>query len=447
VSGRGCVESPAGRRWRGEGATETSVVVGVLAFVALVLQTCSLGSLEWYDAYVAAFLENLRGCTTGEWAAVLTNAAPYLGAAIVSTGVAVARGRGAPVADILKVLVQFAVALLLVQGLKVIFGRARPGVPPWIPVGHSFPSGHVANVALAVVTAVSLLRTTGDRGDPVRVTLLAVGLGLTPAVAFTRLFLGRHWLTDVTGSFLLSVGLWGTIFARRTDAPRWIPGSVTLVVLALYVAAASGARIHLPSPATFSKEAGSEAGLRHAALRLDGTAAVWVPGTRKGTAGFLRLRVTDARLRVQVVDHRRPAVLRLVARPLRGLRQVRCRSIELFVDGKSLGAQILRPRERTYAFVLPLLARGSHELRLRTKPPSRRGEPTLALHKLSIDGAAPAVLIEPVSNGQEFVGAGVGLRPDGLRRCPVPASWLGMGGGPGALRRRRGRLCGHPRQA
>jgi membrane-associated phospholipid phosphatase len=375
-------------------------IVGVVALLGFGLQTYNLGLVEWHDAYVAAFFGALRGCGSGHFVAWVTNAAPYAGVAFVVGAAVLARARGTPVRDIVAVLAYLGIALLVVQGFKLILGRVRPGVPPWLAVGHSFPSGHVANVALALAAGARLVPRAPGRTDPVRVGLVVTGLALVPVVAFTRLYLGRHWVSDVIGSVLLSTGLWGVVIARRAAVLRRVVICAAVVGSPVYLAAASGVRIHLPSPAMFSSGPRLAVPLRHAALLPHGAAAaVWVPrpGTRRG--GFLRLTVGNARLRVRVRGDSPRAVLKVVGRPLRGIRGERCRWLQLLVDGEPLEAQYVKPRARTYAFALPLLADGAHEIRLRIlADPTllRIGEPTLAVHRLSIDGAVGRIAVAPV---------------------------------------------------
>lgn len=95
-------------------------------------------------------------------------------------------------------IVAVAASAGLVQLLKTLFGRARPedilvAVDP-----GSFPSGHTANAAtIAIVLGLLLSRRW----------VWFAGAVWVIAMAFSRTYLGAHWLSDTIGGALLGAGV------------------------------------------------------------------------------------------------------------------------------------------------------------------------------------------------------------------------------------------------
>jgi undecaprenyl-diphosphatase len=94
---------------------------------------------------------------------------------------------------------------VLGPSVKEIVGRARPLVddPVSTAPGPSFPSGHTLTVTIMIgVLLLVLLPTAPPRA---RRPLVVAGAVLVLVVAFTRLALGVHFLSDVVGGLVLGV--------------------------------------------------------------------------------------------------------------------------------------------------------------------------------------------------------------------------------------------------
>ncbi|MFJ8884919.1 phosphatase PAP2 family protein [Streptomyces sp. NPDC102402] len=106
-------------------------------------------------------------------------------------------------------------ATLVQQGLKAAVGKDRPR---WAdPVDSAqyaaFPSGHVMTAAVTCGLLLWLLRLHGAQA-PLWWGASALAAVSVAGVAWTRVYLGVHWLTDVLGGALLG----GTVVALSTAA-------------------------------------------------------------------------------------------------------------------------------------------------------------------------------------------------------------------------------------
>ncbi|MFC8225967.1 phosphatase PAP2 family protein [Streptomyces sp. NPDC057287] len=95
-------------------------------------------------------------------------------------------------------------ATLVQQGLKAAVGRERPR---WAdPVDSAqyaaFPSGHVMTAAVTCGLLLWLLRLHGAQA-PLWWGAPALAVVSVAGVAFTRVYLGVHWVSDVLGGALL----------------------------------------------------------------------------------------------------------------------------------------------------------------------------------------------------------------------------------------------------
>ena len=91
-------------------------------------------------------------------------------------------------------------ATLLNCLMKLFFGRARPAL--WkhiIKVGqHSFPSGHaMVSIVIYGFTSYILAKQFPEQ----RFWIYGLTIILIAAIGFSRLYLGVHWLTDVTAGY------------------------------------------------------------------------------------------------------------------------------------------------------------------------------------------------------------------------------------------------------
>lgn len=89
--------------------------------------------------------------------------------------------------------------------LKIVIARARPHLPDPVALapGDSFPSGHAVNATLgAGVLVLILLPMLPLWGRWVAWTVAGF---LVLSVAYTRVALGVHWVSDVTAGIVLGI--------------------------------------------------------------------------------------------------------------------------------------------------------------------------------------------------------------------------------------------------
>jgi undecaprenyl-diphosphatase len=118
------------------------------------------------------------------------------------------------------VLVCMAVAVLLDNGLKIAFHRARPeGLLILDPRTYSFPSGHALFAAcfygaLATVFAAELRRAAA------RSALWAAAIVPILCIGWSRIYLGVHYPSDVLAGYLA-----GAAWVQFLRAGGWFPAA------------------------------------------------------------------------------------------------------------------------------------------------------------------------------------------------------------------------------
>lgn len=94
-------------------------------------------------------------------------------------------------------------SFLLDDVLKLLFQHPRPTEAIIaIPDSYSFPSGH-AVAASALYITIALMAAQGERRQRPRRILIWSGITVAVLVAWSRVYLGVHYLSDVIGGLLL----------------------------------------------------------------------------------------------------------------------------------------------------------------------------------------------------------------------------------------------------
>ena len=130
---------------------------------------------------------------------------------------AVASGRPRIVLALLWTPLSF----FLDNGLKLVFQHPRPTEAIIaIPDSYSFPSGH-AVAASALFVTLALVAAQGERRRRPRRLIIWSGVLVAILVAWSRVYLGVHYFTDVVGGLLVGAG--GAMLAANTVRPETRP--------------------------------------------------------------------------------------------------------------------------------------------------------------------------------------------------------------------------------
>jgi len=187
------------------------VVAGLLmAFMGLAIGVHTHGWVTAYDAPTASWIDAGRHRShrldVGSWMiARIGDPAVMAAAGLVSGALLSWRARSAiPGAIVITTVAAAALAKTTINAVV-----DRPGTHAELRVlplmrteHHPFPSGHVTGTA-ALLGIVAVCIGAG-RSRTVRALLAGLVVAGVLIVAFTRLYLGAHWLTDVVGGALLA---------------------------------------------------------------------------------------------------------------------------------------------------------------------------------------------------------------------------------------------------
>jgi undecaprenyl-diphosphatase len=113
-------------------------------------------------------------------------------------------------------------SFLLDDVLKLLLQHPRPTEAIIaIPDSYSFPSGH-AVAASALYITLALIAGHGERRQRPRRILVWSGVTVAVLVAWSRVYLGVHYLSDVVGGLLLggAGAVAASLVLRRTDSPQ-----------------------------------------------------------------------------------------------------------------------------------------------------------------------------------------------------------------------------------
>jgi undecaprenyl-diphosphatase len=201
------------------------VVAALAAAVFLALLASASDALPWargFDLGIHSWVVSHRTTRLASAAAAITSTASssftaplvFVIAAVLTTGNLRARLVRAGL-----VLIVMLFAVLCRFGISELIARPRPPTADWVVQagGLSFPSGHTSDGALAagLIAWLVVRRFTGQVTARV-VWPIAAAYALL--IAWTRVYLGVHWPTDVFGSLaFVTTWLSGSLALQRLE--------------------------------------------------------------------------------------------------------------------------------------------------------------------------------------------------------------------------------------
>lgn len=321
-----------------------------LLFLGLfVSQLSFLSVLVPFDAAVQEWVQAHRSCTLDHLASFL-NVQPIIALVFLGLLTLVWLSVQRRWSEARQAILVVILGGLLSEVFKLGFERARPSVLPPLLSGNSFPSGHVSG-ALLIAGTLGFVLARQQWARAVKFSGTFVLVSLVGVVTWQRLYLGRHWVTDILGSFLL-VGAWLCFVLSR---PAILVLRHTVVVSAVLLTCYLGfyffpqARLTLPSVRSSRDRPLLDFSFGEPTqLVLTGA---WGGHTREPVGPITWMKRGEAHVALRVPEHHAYA-LKLAARPFLQSKMFACFPLEIQVNARPVGLLLLYRGWREYTLHL-----------------------------------------------------------------------------------------------
>jgi membrane-associated phospholipid phosphatase len=203
------------------------VVVGLAAFVVLLIAVLTHTGIERLDRPVEQWFDAQRSGDATRFMTVLAIVFGPVGMPIIVlialvVWIALARHVWRPA----LLLAGMVTGVVLAQVLAPIVRHPRPPIAQMLldpDHTYSFPSGHVLGMS-DFFLLLAFLFASRIRRRWFTVVAFTIAVACIVAQVVSRLYLGYHWLTDVSASVALSLVVVGTVIAIDTWRTVRVPG-------------------------------------------------------------------------------------------------------------------------------------------------------------------------------------------------------------------------------
>jgi undecaprenyl-diphosphatase len=180
-----------------------------LLFIAISYNILNAGSLIEIDRWISAEVVGIQSDTLTKIVVFITNINGILGSFIISTLLLLYLIYKRYYDDLKFYILTFLGSMLLFIGIKLLVERTRPLLKLINEQGFSFPSGH-STMSMAMALSIYFIFINKIPSYKGRVALLLFAMFWPILIAFTRVYLNVHWLSDVVAGLTLGI-FWVTV--------------------------------------------------------------------------------------------------------------------------------------------------------------------------------------------------------------------------------------------
>ncbi|MEA2332259.1 MAG: hypothetical protein QOH58_2397 [Thermoleophilaceae bacterium] len=180
--------------------------VGLYVFVLYLVVLAGDPGPTPLDSELLSLSDTLRSSILTDVAKVATDLGSFPACAAVVVVTSIVLGTRGRIAELIVLVLGFALIYATVQLAKAGIDRPRPEAPLVGTSGAAFPSGHAAYSAVWLAAAVMVTRRV-----PTGAALVIGALVIVAVVGLSRIYLRAHYWSDVAGGWGLGVGIFGLL--------------------------------------------------------------------------------------------------------------------------------------------------------------------------------------------------------------------------------------------